>query len=76
MRQVLDEAKQLLDASGQASSEAWYELGRRLERLCGVVASATYCLGEWAEPDDSRADLDEPPSGQGRRRETRGWDRR
>lgn len=74
LRQALHEAERLLDA-GQARSGTWYEFGQRMQRACQRVASASYCLDEWAEPDDSQADIDEPPYGQGARREIRGWDR-
>ena len=40
-------------------SDAWFELGERLHRDCRRVGSATYCLREWAEPDDARPDVDD-----------------
>jgi len=73
---LLDEAATLLDVSRQPASSEWYALGRRLEGACGRLGSATYCLYEWAEPDDSHADIDEPPFGQGGRRDTSQWDKR
>jgi transcriptional regulator with XRE-family HTH domain len=59
VRGALDEATQLLDADPAAVSDAWFELGERLGRDCRSVGSATYCLREWAEPDDARADVDD-----------------
>jgi hypothetical protein len=77
LRLALNEASELLDCGGdQGSSGKWYEFAQRLQHACRVVASATYCLREWDEPDDSHADIDTPPYGQGARREIRGWDRR
>jgi len=70
-----DEATGVLDTSDQGSSEAWYEIGERLKHACGRLGSATHCLHERPEPGDSRADVDEPPFGQGRRREIRLWDK-
>jgi len=55
----LDEAAQLLDAAQPADSDAWFELGQRLRRGCWRVASASYCLYEWAEPQDARADIED-----------------
>jgi hypothetical protein len=60
-RQLLDalgEARTLLDAT-ETSSDKWFKLAPRLEKACWRVASATYCLREWPEPDDARADVDE-----------------
>jgi hypothetical protein len=59
VREDLDEAVRLLDADPAAASDAWFELGERLHRDCRRVGSATYCLHEWGEPDDARADIDD-----------------
>jgi len=59
----------LLDA-GQAPSDAWFEFGKRLSAECRRLGSATYCLSEWAEPDDARADVDTVLG----RRNVWGWD--
>lgn len=59
----------LLDAE-QASSEAWFEFGKRLSAECRRLGSASYCLFEWAEPDDERADVDTVLG----RRNVWGWD--
>jgi hypothetical protein len=74
LRLALHEASELLDCRGQGSSGTWYKFAQRLQHACRVLASATYCLREWDEPDDVQADIDEPPYGQGARRETHGWD--
>jgi hypothetical protein len=73
LRDAVEGATDLLDepvVPGPASA-AWFEMGKRLERACWRLGSATYCLHEWAEPDDAHADIDEP----GGRRNTRLWRR-
>jgi hypothetical protein len=57
LRASVGELGGLLDA-GQAPSDAWFEFGKRLSAECRRLGSATYCLSEWAEPDDARADVD------------------
>jgi hypothetical protein len=69
LRASMAEVGALLD-SQQTPSEAWFELGRRLSAECKRLGSATYCLFEWAEPDDARADVDEVLG----RRNVWGWD--
>jgi hypothetical protein len=59
VRDGLDEAVSLLDAEPAAMSDAWFELGERLQRDCRRVGSATHCLREWSEPDDAHADIDD-----------------
>ena len=75
LRGLLDEAAALLEAGGQPPSGEWYELGTRLKEACTRLGSASYCLNEWAEPNDTTADIDRPPYGQGGRRETHSWNR-
>ncbi len=75
MRGVLDEAIALLEAERESDSATLYELGERLNTRCRRVASATYILREWQEPDDSSPDIDEPPYNQHGRRFPKGWDR-
>jgi hypothetical protein len=58
VRVTLDEACALLDAA-EVPSDEWFTLAPRLERECWRLASATYCLREWPEPDDARADVDD-----------------
>jgi hypothetical protein len=69
LRASMAEIGALLD-SQQAPSDAWFELGKRLSAECKRLGSATYCLFEWAEPDDARADVDEVLG----RRNVWGWD--
>jgi hypothetical protein len=57
-RERLERAARLLEAEPPPRSDAWLELAEELQRACRRVASATYCLYEWAEPDDDRADVD------------------
>jgi hypothetical protein len=51
------------EAGGQdverTASDAWFEIGQRLQRASRNLGSATYCLREWPEPDDAQADVDE-----------------
>jgi hypothetical protein len=72
MRKRLNAAISLLDAGDGTSSEAWRATGERLQYACQRLQSATYCLHEWAEPDDSIADIEEPKHIG--RRDTRRWD--
>lgn len=72
LRATLTEAGQQLDAD--ASSDAWFELSERLAHASWVLGSATYCLREWEEPTDDRADIDDrsDPSDAGLSRERKG----
>jgi hypothetical protein len=51
------------EAGGQdmerTTSDAWFEFAERLRVVCRNLGSATYCLREWVEPDDAKADIDE-----------------
>jgi ribosome-binding protein aMBF1 (putative translation factor) len=44
---------------GHPPSDVWFELGERLHQGSKRLASATYCLHEWPEPDDAHADIDD-----------------
>ena len=70
LRSSLAEAGVLLDTE-RAPSTAWVEFTRRLSRDCKRLGSATYCLFEWPEPDDERADVDDEIKG---RRNVWDWD--
>ncbi len=59
LRESLGEAISLLDAEPPAGSDAWFELCERLRRAAWRLGSASYCLREWAEPGDERADVDD-----------------
>jgi hypothetical protein len=69
LRTSIAEVGALLD-SQQTPSDAWFEFGKRLGAECKRLGSATYCLLEWAEPDDARADVDDVLG----RRNVWGWD--
>jgi hypothetical protein len=58
LQTLLDEAAALL-VDDAAPSESWFVRGERLQRACVWMGSATYCLREWSEPDDARADVDD-----------------
>jgi hypothetical protein len=57
MAEVLAEATALLDGSG--SSDGWFEMASRLRTAAWRLGSATYCLWQWGEPTDDRADIDD-----------------
>jgi hypothetical protein len=61
VRVVLEEATGALNAGG-VRSDGWFALADRLQSACWQLGSATYCLSEWAEPDDARADVDDAES--------------
>jgi hypothetical protein len=51
-----------IDASGGvfgSPSDAWFEMGETLANASKRLASASYCLWEWPEPDDAWADVDD-----------------
>jgi hypothetical protein len=75
LHDLLDEATALLGAGGQPPSGQWYELATRIKDACERLGSATYCLFEWAEPDDTRPDVDDAPHGQTSRRDLTRWNR-
>jgi hypothetical protein len=74
LRDTLNRATRMLDARDETESDTWRDLGEQLMYGCRRLASATYCLREWAEPDDANADTAE--AGHGERRNIRLWDRR
>jgi hypothetical protein len=74
LQRVLGEAAGLLDAHEQPDSDTWNALGKRLSYACAALESASYCLHEWPEPDDSRADI--TPPGKDGCRGIRRFDRR
>jgi hypothetical protein len=55
---VLEEAMDALDSEG-VRSDAWFALADRLQSACWQLGSVTYCLSEWAEPDDATPDVDD-----------------
>jgi hypothetical protein len=42
-----------------ASSDAWFEIGERPHKACRRLGSASYCLYEWVEPPEDKADPDD-----------------
>jgi hypothetical protein len=58
VRDALEDATGVLDAAG-VRSDAWFALAERLQSACWHLGSATYCLSEWAEPDDATPDVDD-----------------
>jgi hypothetical protein len=59
LRDSVEDATELLDAHTAAASDTWFELGERLQRSARRIGSASYCLYEWLEPDEDRADVDD-----------------
>jgi DNA-binding XRE family transcriptional regulator len=47
------------DVARGPGSDEWFELGEELRRACRRLGSASYCLWEWREPEDARADVDD-----------------
>jgi DNA-binding transcriptional regulator PaaX len=74
LRAALDRATNLLDTDEDTDSATWFELSERLNQAGRLLASATYCLRDWAEPDDAHPDLDNPPYTQRGRRHIGSWD--
>ena len=66
---ALSDASELLDADSYDSAKL-HETGNSLQRACAHLGSATYCLSEWAEPDDAQADV---PADHAGRRNYRAW---
>ncbi len=54
-----EEATVLLGSSRRVRSDAWLGLADHLELVYQQLGRATYCLYEWAEPDDATADIDD-----------------
>jgi hypothetical protein len=59
VRERVERALGLLDAEPSPHSDVWLEHADELQRACRRVGSASYCLREWAEPDDDLRDVDE-----------------
>jgi hypothetical protein len=57
-RRDTEEAVALLGSRQRVGSDAWLQLAARFERTVRQLGLATYCLYEWGEPDDDRADID------------------
>jgi len=59
LRETITQAGALLDTT--VTSDTWFELAERLQRTAWRLGSVTYCLHEWAEPDDDQTDIDGRP---------------
>ncbi len=55
----LEEGIRMLEAGSAIPSDAWFELSETLQRAAWSVGSASHCLHEWVEPDDTKADIDD-----------------
>jgi DNA-binding PadR family transcriptional regulator len=71
LRRTLEDVANLLKPDRETDSDTWIAASEGLQRNCWRVGAATYCLHEWSEPDDSRADIDE--SGRTGRCNLRNW---
>lgn len=67
---TLDRTRTLLSTE-QRDADVWFAASREQQRACYRLGSATYCLFEWGEPDDAKADL--PPERVVMRRDYRAW---
>lgn len=54
---------EFLRPAGPELSDVWFAMAERLSSSLWLLGSASYCLYEWAEPDDARPDIDEGASG-------------
>jgi hypothetical protein len=59
LRQALLDGGRALAAHPAPPSDEWFVLAARLHDACRHFGSAAYVLGEWREPDDARADIDD-----------------
>jgi hypothetical protein len=57
LHDTITEASALLNDT--PGSDSWFELADRLRFAARRLGSATYCLHEWMEPSDDRADIDD-----------------
>jgi hypothetical protein len=74
MYDVLQAAGDLIGQYRPTMSKEWFDLSERLRLTSWRLASATYCLTEWMEPDDEDPDVDENPGPRPGRRATWAWD--
>lgn len=58
LQALVEEASVLLASGTRARSDRWLCLAGRLQHAATRLGAAVYCLSEWAEPDDARADVD------------------
>jgi len=72
---VEDAGEVMVVPQGAHNSATWLELAERLRAALWLMGSATYCLEEWAEPDDAHPDTDANPGPAPGRRVTSAWDK-
>jgi hypothetical protein len=58
LRAILTEASALLEDEATPTN-VWFELRERLARISWRLGSAVYCMREWSEPDEAKADVDD-----------------
>lgn len=73
--EALEEGNSLINQYSPVMSHEWFALHERLRRASWLLASATYCLTDWPEPEDEVPDVDENPGPSPGRRSIRAWDR-
>jgi hypothetical protein len=59
LRRSVSDAATLLEDGGP--SDAYFRLRFRIGPAARAVGAVVYCLNEWPEPDDARADVDHDP---------------
>ena len=59
LQALLDEASAVFAVGTTARSDHWFCLASRLRQAARNLGTAIYCLTEWPEPDDARADVDD-----------------
>ena len=70
---TVEEAQTALTSYVSPDAATWLRLSERLAAALWLLGSATYCLEEWAEPDDARADIDDDPGPAPGRRAITAW---
>lgn len=73
--EAIEAADRLINQYRPVMSEEWFEASKRLRWASWRLASATYCLTEWPEPDEAVPDVDENPGPRPGRRATSAWNR-
>jgi hypothetical protein len=71
---AVGEAQSFIDRYRPPMSKEWFEVSERLRLASWRMASATYCLTEWIEPEDEFPDVDENPGPRPGRRAIWAWD--
>lgn len=74
LNDAVAEVNRLLDQFRPVMAREWFEASERIGLASWRLASATYCLTEWPEPEDAFPDVDENPGLKPGRRATWAWD--